>query len=45
MIGTVRHVIDRHIKLLKSEGMIDKSRRKISLKDMERLKQELDDYL
>lgn len=45
LIGTVRHVIDRHIKLLKSEGMIDKSRRKISLKDMERLKQELDDYL
>ena len=45
LIGTVRHVIDRHIKLLKSEGMIDKSRRKISLKDMERLRDELEDYV
>ena len=45
LIGTVRHVIDRHIKLLKSEGLIDKSRRKISLKDMERLRDKLEDYM
>ena len=45
LIGTVRHVIDRHIKLLKSEGMIDKSRSKIALKDMQKLKDELEDYL
>lgn len=45
LIGTVRHVVDRHIKLLKSEGMIEKSRSKIALKDMERLRDELEDYL
>ena len=45
LIGTVRHVVDRHIKLLKSEGLIDKSRKRITLKDMERLRDELDNYL
>ena len=45
LIGTVRHVVDRHIKLLKSEGLIDKSRRKIALKDMQRLQDELEDYI
>ena len=45
LIGTVRHVIDRHIKLLKSDGLIEKSRRKISLKDMEKLRDELEDYI
>ncbi len=45
LIGTVRHVIDRHIKLLKSDGLIEKSRRKIALKDMEKLRDELEDYI
>ncbi len=42
LIGTVRHVVDRHIKQLKSEGIIEAKRRKIALKDMEKLKDKLE---
>ncbi len=42
LIGTVRHVVDRHIKQLKSEGIIESKRRKIALKDMEKLRDKLD---
>lgn len=37
LIGTVRHVVDRHIKKLKAEGVLEDERRKISLKDREKL--------
>ena len=37
LIGTVRHVVDRHIKKLKSDGLLEDERRKISLKDREKL--------
>jgi len=33
LIGTVRHIIDRHLKELKSKGIIDKEKRTIVLKD------------
>ncbi len=45
LIGTVRHVVDRHINQLKEEGILDTSRRKLSLKSMERLKEKLDDFI
>jgi CRP-like cAMP-binding protein len=37
LIGTVRHVVDRHIKKLKSDGVLEDKRRKISLKSREKL--------
>ncbi len=37
LIGTVRHVVDRHIKQLKSEGVLEDERKKISLKSREKL--------
>ncbi len=37
LIGTVRHVVDRHIKKLKADGVLEDERRKISLKDREKL--------
>ncbi|ADV46087.1 Crp/Fnr family transcriptional regulator [Nitratifractor salsuginis] len=45
LIGTVRHVVDRHIKQLKNEGVIEAGRRKIALKDMEKLQEKLDNIL
>ncbi|HFC03577.1 MAG TPA: helix-turn-helix domain-containing protein [Nitratifractor salsuginis] len=45
LIGTVRHVVDRHIKQLKSEGLIEAGRRKIALKNMEKLQEKLDSLL
>jgi len=33
LIGTVRHIIDRHLKDLKSKGIIDKEKKNIILKD------------
>ncbi len=37
LIGTVRHVVDRHIKKLKQDGVLEDERRKISLKSREKL--------
>ena len=37
LIGTVRHVVDRHIKKLKEDGVLEDERRKISLKSREKL--------
>jgi len=37
LIGTVRHVVDRHIKKLKADGVLEDERRKISLKNREKL--------
>ncbi len=37
LIGTVRHVVDRHIKKLKADGVLEDERRKISLKSREKL--------
>ena len=31
LIGTVRHIVDRHLKSLKNEGVINKEQRKVSL--------------
>jgi len=45
LIGTVRHVVDRHIKQLKQEGILEAGRRKIALKNMEKLQDQLDRIL
>jgi CRP-like cAMP-binding protein len=45
LIGTVRHVVDRHIKQLKTEGILEAGRRKMSLKNMEKLQEKLDHIL
>jgi len=45
LIGTVRHVVDRHIKQLKSEGILESGRRKLSLKNMEKLQEKLDELI
>jgi len=37
LIGTVRHVVDRHIKKLKADGVLEDEKRRISLKDREKL--------
>lgn len=37
LIGTVRHVVDRHIKQLKEDGVLKKENKKISLVDEEKL--------
>jgi CRP-like cAMP-binding protein len=44
LIGTVRHVVDRHINWLKSEGILDTSRKKFALKNMQKLQEKLDDF-
>ena len=43
LIGTVRHVVDRHIKQLKAEGILESGRRRLALKNMEKLQEKLDD--
>ena len=45
LIGTVRHVVDRHIKQLKQEGILEAGRRKLALKSMEKLQAQLDRIL
>jgi len=45
LIGTVRHVVDRHIKQLKKEGVMESGRRKLMLKDMEKLKEKIDNVI
>ncbi len=37
LIGTVRHVVDRHIKELKESGAIDVKRKNIAIKDIKKL--------
>jgi len=37
LIGTVRHVVDRHIKQLKSEGILKDEKKRLSLQDKEKL--------
>ena len=37
LIGTVRHVVDRHMKKLKEEGVLENTRKKITLKNHEKL--------
>ena len=45
LIGTVRHVVDRHIKQLKQEGILETGRRKLALKNMEKLQEKLEHIL
>jgi len=44
LIGTVRHIIDRHLKELKKENIIDKEKRRIILKDAKKLLEMLKSY-
>ena len=37
LIGTVRHVVDRHINELKNDGVIEVKRKKIIIKDIQKL--------
>ncbi len=37
LIGTVRHVVDRHMKKLREEGVLESTRKKITLKNHEQL--------
>ena len=41
LIGTVRHVVDRHIKELKNAGAIETKRKNIVVKDIEKLLEKL----
>jgi CRP-like cAMP-binding protein len=45
LIGTVRHVVDRHMKTLKEEGILEDVRKKISLKDHEKLLERIKNLL
>jgi CRP-like cAMP-binding protein len=45
LIGTVRHVVDRHIKKLKEEGILEDVRKKIALKDHEKLLERIKNLL
>jgi len=45
LIGTVRHVVDRHMKKLKEEGILEDVRKKISLKDYEKLLARVSDLI
>jgi len=45
LIGTVRHVVDRHMKKLKEEGILEDVRKKISLKDYEKLLARIGDLI
>ena len=44
LIGTVRHIIDRHIKELKKEGVLEDKRRSISLKNAKKVLELLKSY-
>jgi len=44
LIGTVRHIIDRHIKELKKEGVLSDNNRKIELKNAEKVLEMLESY-
>jgi len=44
LIGTVRHIIDRHLKSLKKEGIIDIENRKIELKNAKKVLDLLTSY-
>jgi len=44
LIGTVRHVIDRHVKELKKEGVLEDEKRKINLKNMKKVLELLKSY-
>jgi len=37
LIGTVRHVVDRHIKQLREDGILEKEKKKISVRNREKL--------
>jgi CRP-like cAMP-binding protein len=45
LIGTVRHVVDRHMKKLKEEGILEDVRKKISLKDYKKLLERIGDLM
>jgi CRP-like cAMP-binding protein len=45
LIGTVRHVVDRHMKKLKEEGILEDVRKKISLKNYEKLLERVSELL
>ena len=44
LIGTVRHIIDRHIKELKKEGVLEDKKRAISLKNAKKVLELLKSY-
>jgi len=45
LIGTVRHVVDRHMKKLREEGVLENTRRKITLKNHEKLLERIKDLV
>jgi len=45
LIGTVRHIIDRHLKSLKEEGVIDSKNRKIELVNAQKALELLTSYI
>jgi len=44
LIGTVRHVVDRSLKMLKDESIIDIKRKKISIKNLHSLQEKLNSF-
>jgi len=45
LIGTVRHIVDRHLKALKEDGVIDKKNKKIELVNAQKLLDLLTSYI
>ncbi len=44
LIGTVRHIIDRHIKELKKEGILEDKKRVVALKNAQKVLKMLENY-
>ena len=42
LIGTVRHVVERHLKALKNDGIVESKEKNIQIKDTQRLLDKLD---
>ena len=43
LIGTVRHVVNRHLQQLKKEGILNIERKKLAVKDVEKLLEKVED--
>ena len=44
LIGTVRHIIDRHIKELKKEDVLDREQKRVTLKNAQKVLEMLESY-
>jgi len=42
MIGTVRHVVNRHLQQLKKEGILNVERKKLAVNDVKKLLEKIE---